>query len=115
MTLLTFVVWLCVLGYELWPESDYGNCWTYALRMYAVYGGYVCIRNAHGNVKFLKFFPVPHIIWANTLHPETEVKQFVPVNRKHGDYFPWYTLWYYGKIKENESPHFGTYNPNESN
>src|SRR5512135_2633095 len=83
VTLLTFVVWLCVLGYELWPESDYGNCWTYALRMYAVYGGYVCIRNAHGNVKFLKFFPVPHIIWANTLHPETEVKQFVPVNRKH--------------------------------
>src|SRR5574337_685941 len=84
VTLLTFVAWLCVVGYELWPDADYGNCWTYALRMYAVYGGYVCIRNAHGRVKFLKVFPVPHIIWANTLPPDIEVQQFVPDNRRSG-------------------------------
>ena len=102
MTITTLFASLCD-----WvdPTSKMGNCWSFALPKWAKQGGYLLIRPADGN-RFLKIFPVPHVLWVKQIPKEGLVlEQFFPLERKQASWFPHHTLYYKGIVKTKEHPH----------
>jgi hypothetical protein len=98
MALMCVVVALSYLGNRVYPDSLRGNCWSYALWRWDKYGGYLAIRKAYG-VKFLGWFPVPHVIWVKNLPRKVvRLKQFVPVDRKTAQWIPYFTGYFKGKV-----------------
>lgn len=87
------------------PSSKFGNCWTYALPRWWRHGGYLLVRSADG-VKFMNFFPVPHVLWVRKLPRRgVDLQQFVPVDRKPAKWFPLYTTYFNGELRSVEAPH----------
>lgn len=103
-TALVVTTFIAVIGHRLWPDADMGNCWTYALPRFADRGGYLLVRPADGQ-KFLGM-TVPHVIFVASLPKDgVELEQFVPLKRHRSKWFPWYTVYYKGKVIVQERPH----------
>ena len=93
-----------VLAEKVKPNSAHSNCWAFALDRWWRHGGYLLTRSADG-VKFLGFFPVPHVAWVSTLGTDTELEYFKPIARKSSIWMPWYVLYYSGVISTKERAH----------
>lgn len=89
----------------VFPNTEYGNCWSFALSRWWTYGGYLMLRQSDEN-KFLKYFPLPHIFWVKKINLDrSDLEHFVPKSRKRSQFFPWYAIYFDGEIKRNEAPH----------
>lgn len=108
VTSMTISAMFAIACERVWSEANRGNCWTYALPRWWRRGGYLMIRPADGQ-KFLKIFPVPHVILLLKMprHGLT-LEQFLPVERKFGQWFPVHTIYYEGEIRTSERPHNAT-------
>lgn len=91
------------------PNSQFGNCWSFALTRWRKHGGYLMVRAADGlppvRNRFLKVFPVPHAIWVKHLDRRTEIEMFLPEKRYAAEWFPWRTAYYKGWVRFKDSPH----------
>jgi hypothetical protein len=85
-------------------ETGIGNCWTYALKNWFKYGGYIAVRKAP-DVKILNFIPIYHVIWVLDLK-DAELRQFVPIKRKHNKWAPFFAIIFKGKVITTESDRF---------
>lgn len=101
MFLLVFSAWCSVRASKIIPHSDTQNCWSYALYKFSEYGGHLLIKRAPGQ-KFLKVFDVYHVSWVKHYSGEDELRYFNPVNRKTASWFPYYVVYYEGKIGHRE-------------
>lgn len=110
LTLCALVLWgsanflysicffMSILGDFLVPNSVYGNCWSFALSRWWKNGGYLLIRESEGN-KFMRSLPLPHVIWVKKVKSSgVEIEHFVPEIRKRSNWFPWYAVYFKGKI-----------------
>ena len=105
LTLSCLVIYLTVLADKVWPNAQYGNCWTYTLPRWKKYGGYLLIRSSDG-VRFLDTFPVPHVIWVQSLDTAGSVlSQFHPEVRQSVRLLPCFTAYYKGKVLNEERNH----------
>lgn len=101
MTALS-VALLPILGaYKIYPRSPKGNCWTYACPRWFSRGGYLVVRPSAG-VKFLSVCSIPHVAWMPRTPPAGSLKQFTPSNRKRAFWFPFFTLYFRGKVTDQE-------------
>ena len=107
MWMMTITTAIVILADKALPNATSGNCWTYALPKWYRHGGYLLVRNAD-IVRFLWIFPVPHVAWVKHLGSDVVVEQFDPVKRKLSKFFPWFTIYYEGKVKLRESNHDAT-------
>lgn len=122
MLVLGFGAWLCgtllyaaamllaVLGDLLISTETFGNCWTHAFTRYKRRGGYLIIRPAD-DIRFLKRWRVPHVMWCRVLPEDIAVEQFVPSSRSRHQWLPFRTIWYEGRIRHRERPHPGAEQP----
>ena len=63
------------------------------------------IRPSDG-VRFLDTFPVPHVIWVQSLDTAgSVVSQFHPEVRQSVRLLPWFTAYYKGKVLNEERNH----------
>lgn len=106
VTVLTFMALLCVLGDIVLPNRTWGNCWIYALPLFVKHGGYLLIRRSDGQ-KFLRIFPVLHIIWVARLSKDNVISQYLPPEkeRRYGRFVPVHTVVYHGEIVSTEKDH----------
>jgi len=105
LTLSYLVIALTILADKVWPNAQYGNCWTYTLPRWKKYGGYLLIRPAD-EVRFLDTLPVPHVIWVQSFDTAgSVVSQFYPEKRNVSRWMPWFTIYYKGKVLNNERNH----------
>ena len=107
MVLLTLCGVLVVWADKVWPEADWGNCWTKAGPLWWKNGGYLCVRPADGQ-KLFGLFSVPHAIWMPTWPEGTDVRQTHPLHRRFSALLPWYTIYFKLKVLHTEKPHNGT-------
>lgn len=98
---LGLATWIAAVGDQVIPGLLYGNCWSYALPRYWGRGGYLIVRRAD-DVRFLKYFHIPHVMWCAQLPPGMAVEQFVPLVRSKTQWLPWRTIWYPGRIRLRE-------------
>lgn len=85
--------------------AKWGNCWTFALPRFYSHGGYLLIRAAD-KIRFLWFLKVPHVAWVKVLPKQgLVIESFDPVARKKAFVFPWFVIWYHGRIKRVEADH----------
>ncbi len=105
MPCMWFSIWVARLGHWLYPDHDYGNCWSYALPRFACHGGYLLVRPALG-VKLLGLFSVPHVAWVRKLPADgagVEMETFQPQRRVLSRWLPWHTIWYRGYVTGTEN------------
>jgi hypothetical protein len=89
---------LAVIGSNLNPKSEWGNCWSHVLPLWWKHGGYLIVRRAYGNM-FLGCLPLPHVLWAKKLNLDrNDVEHFSPVERKRTKWFPWYAVYFRGRV-----------------
>lgn len=105
-TLAMVLLWgstrTAILGRRLFPDSLYGNCWTYALPRFSEYGGWLCVRPSQG-VRLLGIFRVMHATWVKRLPDDgVELELFQPVDRRKSLWFPWRVIWFHGKVDTKE-------------
>jgi hypothetical protein len=103
--LYSICVGLAVVADSLVPNSTVGNCWSFALSRWWKSGGYIAIRRSDNN-GFLKFLPLPHIIWIKRMDWNfAEIEHLVPAVRRSSKWFPWYAVYFDGRISNKEAPH----------
>jgi hypothetical protein len=92
MLLLSIALGLVVLADKVWPDANWGNCWSFAGAKWARHGGYLQVRWAD--------FPqpgsrvIPHGQWVYRLHPNTGIQHTEPVRRAHRLRDVWKTLYF---------------------
>ncbi len=92
-TLLAVAVLLVIWADKVWPEADWGNCWSFLGPKWAKYGGYIGIRAA-SDIKFLKIFIIPHAIWIRHLGTDSSVIQAAPKSRSQSKWLPWRVFYF---------------------
>lgn len=103
--LYSLCIGLAMVGDWIYPDSTLGNCWAFALARWWKHGGYIVIRKSDKN-GFLGFLPLPHILWLRRMNwNNAEVEHLVPVVRKRSKWFPWYAVYFDGRISNTENPH----------
>jgi len=120
LALIGFVIWgvanafysvcigLSLIADRVIPGASKGNCWSYTFARWWKYGGYLAIRKADGN-GFIKFLPLPHVIWLKRIDWKfADVEQLIPKVRKHSKWFPWYSIYFDGKVINKEFRHDAT-------
>lgn len=89
---------ISILADRVDPNSEWGNCWGYVLPRWWLDDGYLIIRRAYGNM-FLGFLPLPHVLWAKNLNlGVADVEHFSPLERKKTKWFPWYAVYFRGRV-----------------
>lgn len=107
MLLLYVAGTLAIKADKVWPEADWGNCWTKAIPLWWERGGYLNARKSD-DVKVFNFFYLPHVMWVPTWNEDTEVVQTEPLDRRKGSWLPWYTVHFKYYLVNKETPHNGT-------
>jgi hypothetical protein len=96
-------LWLTILADRLWPDADWGNCWTFVGPKWFRHGGYVQMRMAHSpRIAGVRF--IPHAIWVRQAHPETRAEQTVPVARITSWRQALQTLYFKLRVVQGEPP-----------
>ena len=105
MGFMVLVVALANLAHRVCINPERQNCWFHALWRWNTYGGYLAVRKADG-VQFIKWLPVPHVIWLMEL-PKRGVKleQYVPIKRERAKWLPWFTGYFKGRVIHFDSNH----------
>jgi hypothetical protein len=101
ITFMSLALLPILVAYRISPRSSTGNCWTYACPRWFSRGGYLVVRQAAG-VKFLSIFSIPHVAWMPRTPPAGSLKQFVPSNRRRSFILPWFTLYFKGRVTDQE-------------
>ena len=83
---LYVLVHIAKLGEILYPDSRYGNCWTYALPKWKFSRGYPKLVVSTRRVGFLK---IPH---ASLLHADGKIEETEPVLRFTSTLDSWFGL-----------------------
>jgi hypothetical protein len=104
MGLMVMVVALAHLSHRVHPKSEWQTCWNHALWRWNTYGGYLAICKSEG-VSFLKWFPVPHVIWLMGIPKRSKLEQYIPINRKKAKWLPWFTGYFKGRVIHFDSNH----------
>lgn len=101
ITFMSLALLPILAAYRISPRFSRGNCWTYACPRWFSRGGYLVVRPSAG-VKFLSIFSVPHVAWMPRTPPAGSLKQFIPASRKTASWFPWFTLYFKGRVTDQE-------------
>ncbi len=91
-------------SYLIHPNSRGGNCWSFAVPRWIRFGGYLNIRLAE-DVKFLKIFPILHVQWGRKTPQPGAIKQFIPRTRIGGKWFPYWTIYFPGRVVSIDTNH----------
>ncbi len=95
---------LILLANKILPDANKGNCWTFAGLKWMQHGGYLAIRKIADN-KFMKMFPVVHVVWIKEFSTENKTEQVVPIRRKSNKWFPHHVFYFPFRISRTERPH----------
>jgi hypothetical protein len=105
MALMCVCVALSYAARRVMPDSEFRNCWLDTLWKWHRYGGYLAVRPADG-VRFLKWLPVPHVIWLMELPKRgAKIEQYIPIQREREKWLPWFTGYFKGRTIHFDSNH----------
>ncbi len=91
-------------SYLIHPNSRWGNCWSFAVPRWIKYGGYLSMRVAE-DVRFLKVFPVLHVLWCRESPRPGSMRMTRPVKRIEDKWFPVGTIYFTFKVSRMDAPH----------
>lgn len=95
---------LVLLADRIWPDADWGNCWSFVGPRWYRHGGYIAIRSAD-EVSVSGCGPIPHAMWITTWPADAAVQQTRPRKRTGARWLPWRTLYFPYVVKKSERPH----------
>lgn len=95
---------LVLLADKVWPNANWGNCWSYCGPKWVKEGGYLVGRPAD-NVRFLGRFWIPHVFWMPEIGDGNTVLQTFPVKRSKAKWLPLGTTYFEFIVRRKERPH----------
>lgn len=93
-----------VLANRVMPNSEWGNCWAYAVPRWIDGDGYLSIRRSEG-IKLFNLLFVPHAQWKKKTHMPDSFEQFVPVKRVFCKWLPIHAIYFRGHVTTREESH----------
>jgi len=108
VTLFAIALVLVLLADKLWPNADWGNCWSFCGPKWVKEGGYLVARPADG-VRFLGKLWIPHVFWMPKIGDGNTVLQTFPIDRTKARWLPWRTLYFRFIVRGKERPHNSTF------
>lgn len=105
MGIMVVALGLVVLADWLWPDANYGNCWSFAVPRWWRSGGSLQMREADDVKFFGRRARVPHVNWVHRMPADVGVHRTEPIERYRGSWLILRNFFYFKfRIEHVEEP-----------